>query len=191
MVKALSAFLDFCYLVRCLVIDEDALDAIDDALLRFHRDRVIFEDAGVRADGFSLPRQHSAKHYCALIEEFGAPNGICSSITESKHIKAVKELWRRSSRFDALGQMLLTNQRLDKLAASHVDFNAHGMLQGPCLAPYIELLLPGDDDGDVDDDVDDDEGPAHGPKVLATVTLAKCPGMSYLLVTDMLKLSVL
>ncbi|KAF8326273.1 hypothetical protein F5887DRAFT_1197461 [Amanita rubescens] len=59
---------------------------------------------------------------------FGAPNGLCSSITESKHIKAIRKPWRRSSRFNALSRMLLTNQRLDKLAACTVDFREHGML---------------------------------------------------------------
>ncbi|KAJ7362401.1 hypothetical protein DFH08DRAFT_683551, partial [Mycena albidolilacea] len=40
------------------------------------------------------------------------------AIPESRHITAVKKPWRRSSRYNALGQMLLTNQRLDKLAAA-------------------------------------------------------------------------
>ena len=76
-------------------------------------------------------------HYSRLIRMFGAPNGLCSSITESKHIKAVKEPWRRSNRYNALGQMLLTNQRLDKLAAARVDFTSRGMLNGTCLHDAI------------------------------------------------------
>ena len=68
------------------------------------------------------------------------PNGICSSIMESKHIKAVKEPWRRSSRFEAMEQMLLMNQRLDKLAAAHVDFTNRKMLSGTCLL-WILLKL--------------------------------------------------
>jgi hypothetical protein len=81
-------------------------------------------------------------HYQELIEMFGAPNGLCSSITESKHIKAVKEPWRRSSHFKALGQMLVTNQWLDKLAAAHIDFAARHMLDGACLAPHIQPIAP-------------------------------------------------
>jgi hypothetical protein len=119
--------MEFCYLVRRSQIDEDTLAAIEHAVRRFHQERPIFLEAGVRED-FSLPRQHSLVHYRDLILLFGAPNGLCSSITESKHIKAVKEPWRRSSRNQPLGQMLLTNQRLDKLAASRVDFQARGML---------------------------------------------------------------
>ena len=57
-------------------------------------------------------------HYLDMICLFGAPNGLCSSITEAKHIKAVKEPWHRSNRNKPLKQMLLTNQRLDKLAAA-------------------------------------------------------------------------
>lgn len=30
-------------------------------------------------------------YYAYVITQFGAPNGLCSSITESKHIKAVKK----------------------------------------------------------------------------------------------------
>src|SRR3984957_7807239 len=133
MVCAIRALLNFCYIARCDVHDTHTLTAFDDALQRFHHHREIFRESGIRMD-FNLPRQHSLIHYLKLIRAFGAPNGLCSSITESKHIKAVKEPWRRSNRFEALGQMLLTNQQLDKLAASHVDFASWGMLHGTCLA---------------------------------------------------------
>ena len=75
-----------------------------------------------------------------MIRAFGAPNGLCSSITESKHIKAVKKPYRRSSHYEALGQMLLINQRLDKLAAARVDFQKRGMLEGTCLSHTLQLM---------------------------------------------------
>jgi hypothetical protein len=133
MVQALRAFLEFCYIARRDILDTNSLRELEDALERYHTYRQIFQECGIRPDGFNLPRQHSLLHYLQLIRDFGAPNGLCSSITESKHIKAVKEPWRRSSRFNALSQMLLTNQRLDKLAAARVDFARRGMLQGTCL----------------------------------------------------------
>lgn len=138
-VRTFRAFLEFCYLVRQNVITEKSLDEIQDALDRFHLYRKIFMTTGV-VFTFSLPRQHSLKHYIFLIRLFGAPNGLCSSITESKHIKAVKEPWRRSNRYNALGQMLVTNQRLDKLAASRVDFRTRGMLTGTCLSSVLDNL---------------------------------------------------
>ncbi|KAF8233253.1 hypothetical protein L208DRAFT_1163801, partial [Tricholoma matsutake] len=61
--------------------------------------------------------------------QFGVPNGLCSSITESKHIKAIKEPWQHSSCNEPL-QMLLTNQQLDKLAAACVNFASRKMLDG-------------------------------------------------------------
>jgi hypothetical protein len=137
----MRAFLEFCYIARRDVHDIHSLAALDDALERFHHHREIFRTCGIRPDGFNLPRQHSLIHYVKLIRAFGAPNGLCSSITESKHIKAVKEPWRRSSRFEALSQMLLTNQRLDKLAAARVDFADRGMLQGTCLTAIWEQIL--------------------------------------------------
>jgi hypothetical protein len=132
MMRAIRAFLEFCYIARRNIIDTQSLKALEDALSRFHQYRTIFEDCGVRTEGFNLPHQHFLKHYLALIRAFGAPNGLCSSITESKHIKAVKQPWRRSSRYKALGQMLLTNERLDKIAACRADFTSRGMLgNGP------------------------------------------------------------
>ncbi|KAI0054565.1 hypothetical protein BV25DRAFT_1910247 [Artomyces pyxidatus] len=188
MVQAISAFLDFCYLVRRSVIDEDTLDALDDALGRFHANRVIFETTGARLGGFSLPRQHSLKHFRYLIEQFAAPNGLCSSITESKHIKAVKEPWRRSSHFEALGQMLITNQRLDNIAAARVDFAARGMLDGPCVSPFVATVIAAQAVHDPPAAAvpaapiaaaDEEDGPVDGPRVLGCVTLALRPARGY------------
>ena len=97
MVKALQAFLDFCYIVRRDVHDTQSLEALQDALDCFHKHREIFETSSIRLNGFNLPRSHAAVHYMRLIQAFGAPNGLCSSIMESKHIVVVKEPWRRSS----------------------------------------------------------------------------------------------
>ncbi|KAH9988482.1 hypothetical protein BJV77DRAFT_1061409 [Russula vinacea] len=130
---------------------------------------------GVRPDRFNLPRQHSLTHYIKLIWEYGSPNGLCSSITESKHIKAVKEPWRCSSRFEALPQILLTNQCLDKLAASRADFAKRGMLNGIGLMLAWQQIL-----SNVDEDEDDeDDGNVAGPKVEAYVDLVKTPCKCY------------
>ncbi|KAH9010076.1 hypothetical protein EDB85DRAFT_2077509 [Lactarius pseudohatsudake] len=166
MVLAMRAFLEFCYIARRDIHDTRSLGALDDALKRFHRHREIFREVGVRIKGFNLPRQHSLVHYTKLIRAYGAPNGLCSSITESKHIKAVKEPWRRSNRFDALSQMLLTNQRLDKLAAARVDFTNRGMLKGTCILSVLGQIL---------EDEDNDDADIAGPTVEAHVDLSKIP----------------
>lgn len=138
--RTIRAYLEFCYTVRRDVHDPATMNHLNDALARFHQYREVFRVGGVREEGFSLPRQHSMVHYEKRIWDFAAPNGLCSSITESKHIKAVKEPWRRSNRYEALGQMLLTNQRMDKLAISRVHFENRGMLKDTCLRE-AQLLL--------------------------------------------------
>jgi hypothetical protein len=182
MVQAITAFMEFCYLVRRSQIDEDTLTAIEHAVRRFHQERLVFLEAGVRED-FSLPRQHSLVHYRDLILLFGAPNGLCSSITESKHIKAVKEPWRRSSRNQPLGQMLLTNQRLDKLAASRVDFQARGMLEKPRAAagPGVSQEPTGTARLQNSDDTED----VVGVTSLGDVKLAHHPGKQIYTVQNM------
>ncbi|KAG1720890.1 hypothetical protein EDB19DRAFT_1962911 [Suillus lakei] len=166
-VHTFHAFLEFCYLVRHNTITESTLVQIQDALDRFHHYRKVFESTGV-VPTFSLPRQHSCSHYILLIRLFGTPNGLCFSITETKHIKAVKEPWRRSSCYKALGKMLVTNQRLDKLAASHINFKSRGMLNGTCLS---ETLRGDNEEGEVID----------GPMLVqAHVQLAKMLHNEYL-----------
>ena len=141
MVQAMRAFLEFCYISRHDIHDMHSLVALEDALQRFHHHHEIFQTSGVCVEGFNLPRQHSLIHYVKLIQAYEAPNGLCSSITESKHIKAVKEPWRRSNRFTALSQMLLTNQRLNKLAAARADFANCGMLKGTCLSSVWDQIF--------------------------------------------------
>ncbi len=100
------------------------------------------------------------------------PNGLCSSITESKHIKAVKEPWRRSSRFEALGQMLVINECLDKLAATHVDFRIRGMLYSSLFGD----MAMGVPSSDLNDNEDNDADAIESAEVLAEVKLARTPG---------------
>jgi hypothetical protein len=64
---------------------------------------------------FSFEYQTCKHYFHYAMKFFGSPNGLCSSITESKHIKAVKEPWHRSSQFEALIQMLQTITQMDKM----------------------------------------------------------------------------
>ncbi|KAJ6563752.1 hypothetical protein B0H10DRAFT_2445344 [Mycena sp. CBHHK59/15] len=141
MMKALLAFMEFCYIVRHNTISAPDLITIKNALDRFHHYRQAFIDCGVCTD-ISLPCQHSLVHYIPSICLFASPNGLCSSITESKHIKAVKELWRRSSRYKALPRMLVTLTHLDKLAAARRDFTIRGMMTGTA-SSYTAMVLAG------------------------------------------------
>jgi len=155
-VEMISAFLEFCYIVRRNIITDNSLEQLKAALHKFHQSHQIFSGT-VRLDGpsaFSLPRQHAMVHYYDHIKNFGSPNGLCSSITESKHITAVKRPWRRSNKHAALPQILKVNERLDKIATACGDFTARGMLGDSCLIQAIKDAL-GDTPSDLmDEDAD-------------------------------------
>ena len=139
MVKALRAFLEFCYITQSNVHDTWSLKELDDMLQHYHHYHEIFITSCVQT-GFNLPRQHALIHYSKVICQFGTLNGLCSSITESKHIEAIKEPWQWSSCFDALCQMLITNECANKLAAARAGFKRWGMLQGTCLSWILNKL---------------------------------------------------
>ena len=189
--------MDVCYIARRANLDLAALKAFDTALTKFYTLREVFRTSGVRPTGFSLPRQHSLSHYSHLIKEFGAPGGICSSITESRHITAVKKPWRRSNRYQALGQMLVTNQRLDKLAAARVDFVNRGMLDSgnplhlganSVVVPIVGRENMGEDEDEDENEIADSH-PVVAPSgtgrtarvqmVTGNVTLARTRSMSF------------
>lgn len=184
MLKTMAVFLDFCYLARRNSLTTSDLSKMDDLLDRFHHNREIFISSGVR-ESISLPRQHALTHYVRGIRLFGSPNGLCSSITESKHIKSVKEPWRRSSRFEALGQMVTSITRSDKLVAMKRRLAKRGMMAGTTFK-YLSAILNGEDlemsdeeeeEGGEDLHEDADLGPASGPATKSSVHLAVTPGV--------------
>jgi hypothetical protein len=179
--------MEFCYLVRRNAITTPDIERLKETYQRFLQVRNVFIESGVRID-ISLPRQHALSHYIDSISLFGSPNGLCSSITESKHIKAVKEPWRRSSRYRALQQMLNTLMRLDKLAALHRVFAKQGMMTGST-STYMAKMVAGEEleenspsDNDEEDEARDDSGAEPGPKALSSVELAVSPGKWFNLV---------
>ncbi|KAH9015025.1 hypothetical protein EDB84DRAFT_1277471, partial [Lactarius hengduanensis] len=133
MVRCIAAFMDACYIARRNAINSPSLEHLRDCVKTFHRLRAIFVETGARIS-LSLPRQHALEHFYNAIHLFGSPNGLCSSITESKHIRAVKEPWRRSSRYLALTQMLRTLLRMDKMSVLRQRLQDSGMLRGSAFA---------------------------------------------------------
>ncbi|KAF8804851.1 hypothetical protein BYT27DRAFT_7225140 [Phlegmacium glaucopus] len=136
-VKSLSAFLNFCYIARCADFDNTALHSLDTALCQFHIYHEIFRSSGV-CDTFSLLCQHSLVHYRQNIQEFGAP---------------------------ALGQMLITIQRLDKLNTARANYISRGMLPPEHQIPTV------------DDEDDDDGGPTDKRVILTQFLERKYPSV--------------
>ncbi|KAI6094812.1 hypothetical protein F5141DRAFT_1191608 [Pisolithus sp. B1] len=101
MLQALSAFMDFCYIVHQSSLGEADLEALDRALQ-------CLKLTGIHSDGISIPQIHALQHYHEAIELFGAPNGLSTSIVESKHIHAVKRPYWRSNKNEEMAQVLLS-----------------------------------------------------------------------------------
>lgn len=142
MVRCIVSFTDFCYLARRSSHTRDDLEQMESALQSFLEHRTVFTQYEIRDKNFCLPRQHSMVHYVSGIQLFGSPNGLCSSITESKHIAAVKKLWRASNRNNALLQILEANVQLSKLSALRIEFGHRGMLCGDVLtAARVQMGL--------------------------------------------------
>jgi hypothetical protein len=171
MVRCIASFLDFCYLARRSVQTMSVLERMEEALDRFHHYQQIFVTVGICPTGFELPRQHTLVHFVCGIIMFSLPSGVCTSITESKHIEAVKKPWRRSNRFQPIGQIIRIITRIGKLAAALVKFGRHGMIPSGSV-PKGQPAVQDDEEEDEDDvfmDVD-------GERVDSRVTLSSKPG---------------
>ncbi|KAI0323375.1 hypothetical protein GY45DRAFT_1264667 [Cubamyces sp. BRFM 1775] len=179
MIQCLAAFFDFAYLARRPSHNTTSLDAMDAALARFRQLRVIFVETGVRPDGFSLPRQHALLHYTRMIKLFGSPNGVCTSISESKHIAAVKRPWRASSRHKPLLQILIRNTRLSKLAAFRVELGRCGLLHGDIVSHALHQQNLEEEHFMEEQDIADAHGP-HG-RVSTIAQDLQLPGLHALI----------
>lgn len=168
MVQCIASFIKICYIFRRNAITATALKAARNELSKFYELQKVFIDTGTRSH-CSLPRQHSLMHFIRAILDFGSPNGLCSSITESRHITAVKEPWRRSNRYEALSQMLTIINRMDKMLALRCALKLAGLMRGSttygvalALTQQLQAHTGGtaddeDDNPDNEHDGDDDE----------------------------------
>ncbi|KAG1904961.1 uncharacterized protein F5891DRAFT_1126281 [Suillus fuscotomentosus] len=138
MLQAICYFLDFCYVVRRSSLAEADLDSLQTTLEGSHNECTVFMDVGVCPNGISLPQQHSLCHYSYLTQQFGTPNGLCSSLTESKYCKVVKEPWRRLSGWLPLGKFAI------------------GLLDHPLLPPGVEPINLDTNHSDMEDAVADE-----------------------------------
>jgi hypothetical protein len=68
--RVVRALLDFIYLSQYPVHTTESLGAMDTALCRFHENKGVLIDLGVR-EHFNLPKLHSLLHYTRSIALFG------------------------------------------------------------------------------------------------------------------------
>lgn len=114
LVRVTRAILDFCYLAQYPVHTEKTLDLLEDALRRFHEDKQVFIDLGIRID-FNIPKLHALLHYIRSIQFFGTTDNYNTEYTERLHIDFAKDAYRATNHKDEFPQMTRWLERREKV----------------------------------------------------------------------------
>lgn len=114
LVRAVRAILDFLYLAQYPVHTNDTLDLLDDALARFHDNKQIFVDLGVR-EGWGIPKLHYLGHYRFFIKRLGTADNFNTEYTERLHIDFAKDAYEATNSKDEFPQMTLWLERREKV----------------------------------------------------------------------------
>ncbi|KAK7017889.1 hypothetical protein VNI00_018532 [Paramarasmius palmivorus] len=127
--------------------------AVHDALRRFHADKQIFIELGVRKD-FNIPKLHFCRHYRQLIERFGTTDNYSTEYTERLHIDTTKDAYAATNHRDEYCQMTAWLDRKEKIV--HHDryvqrrltntfvpstFTIETMRYPPILVPHRQLFM--------------------------------------------------
>ncbi|KAH7902826.1 hypothetical protein BJ138DRAFT_1121048 [Hygrophoropsis aurantiaca] len=110
----MRGLLDFLFLAQYPCHTEETLRLLDDALNRFHDNKSIFIDLGIRTS-FNLPKLHSLRHYINMIREFGTTDNYNTEYTERLHIDLTKDAYRATNHKDEYNQMTLWLERKEKM----------------------------------------------------------------------------
>ncbi|KAF8262616.1 hypothetical protein EI94DRAFT_1773137 [Lactarius quietus] len=112
--RAVQALLNFIYLAQYSVHSKDTLNALDAALCRFHKDKEVFLDLGVRKD-FNFPKMHSLSHYRRSIIIFGTTDNYNTEQSERLHVDLTKKAFRKTNFKDEAKQMATHNERSEAI----------------------------------------------------------------------------
>ncbi|TFK64486.1 hypothetical protein BDN72DRAFT_774499, partial [Pluteus cervinus] len=114
LVRSVRSLLDFLYIAQYPVHTTTSLQLLENSLARFHENKSIFIDLGVR-DGFNIPKLHFMTHYVDFIKAFGTIDQFNTSHTERLHIDFTKDAYRASNRKDEYSQMTQWLERKEKV----------------------------------------------------------------------------
>ena len=124
------ALLDFIYLSQYPVNTTESLKAMDDALLRFHENKDVLVDLGVREHFNNIPKLHSLVHYTRSITLFGAADNYNTEQSERLHIDYTKYAFRATNFKDVENQMTRYMERKEAIHqhAAFIDWCKGGRL---------------------------------------------------------------
>ncbi|KAJ6580141.1 hypothetical protein DFH09DRAFT_912800 [Mycena vulgaris] len=137
---AVRGILDFVYQAQYPMHTTETLAHLANSLERFHENKSIFVDLGVRND-FNLPKLHYCKHYIMYIKLFGTTDNYNTEYTERLHIDLAKDAFRSTNFKDEFPQMTLWLERKEKIFR-HEKY-IQWRLDGCPTPPVLEPLPPG------------------------------------------------
>ena len=114
LVRAVRGLLDFLFTAQFPMHVTNSLDQLQNALKKFHDNKSIFVDLGIR-ENFGIPKLHILEHYKMLIELYGTTDNFNTEYTERLHIDLAKEAWRATNQKDEYPQMTLWLERREKI----------------------------------------------------------------------------
>ncbi|KAI0348837.1 hypothetical protein OH77DRAFT_546701 [Trametes cingulata] len=115
LIRAVRALLDFLYLAQYPAHTADTLEMLRDALRRFHSNKEIFVQLGIRPH-FKLPKLHSLNHYVESIKLFGTTDYYDTQYTERLHIDFAKDTDRAANHKDEFPQMTVWLERRERFS---------------------------------------------------------------------------
>ncbi|KAG9086960.1 hypothetical protein FS749_003261 [Ceratobasidium sp. UAMH 11750] len=118
-VAAGRALLNFMYLAHSSLLTDSELADMDEVLCTFHQNKDIFKLKGAvttKKAFHRIPKIHMIQHYVYLIKQLGTPDGYNTETSEHLHIDFAKIGYQRSSKVNAIKQMVLYIQRVEAIA---------------------------------------------------------------------------
>jgi hypothetical protein len=112
--RVVRALLDFLYLAQFSSHTPDTIARLEDSLSRFHTNKAIFVDLGIR-EHFNVPKIHSLIHYSPSIRLFGTTDNYNTEQTERLHIDFTKDAYRATNHKDEYTQMTTWLERREKV----------------------------------------------------------------------------
>jgi hypothetical protein len=138
LVQAVRGILDFVYSAQYPMHTTQTLDSLEEARMRFHQNKGIFVDLGIRED-FNLPKLHSCEHYSPNIQLFGTLDNCNTEYTERLHIDLAKDAYRATNRKDEFSQMTLWLERKEKIQRhdKFINWKLAALVALPSLKTFI------------------------------------------------------
>ncbi|KAJ7140543.1 hypothetical protein C8R43DRAFT_954828 [Mycena crocata] len=139
LIRSVRALLDFLYLAQYPVHSTETLAQQDEALARFHENKEIFIELGIRSN-FNLPKLHFLRHYPRSTTRFGTSDNFNTEYTERLHIDFAKQAYRATNHKDEYPQMTQWLERKEKilLHSKFIHWRQSGQPSTPTIPPGVE-----------------------------------------------------